>query len=224
MTWTIENSFDRSARAVFPPSWPNEMLVKVMSSINYSNLANDLNSISKVLEVGIFSGNNSRFLIENGYEVSGSEINGEMIDLCKTNLTRLNCKIPEVRIGNNINLDFRDNEFDLIISINTIHYSSGQESMQAISEFARVVKKGRWAIIETPAKNHFAVEQSERTSELKWIWKAGGFREGETFGFFDSEDHFSSCLKKEFTEVSICYRMERYEGITLDFWMAICKK
>jgi len=224
MTWTIANSFDRGGGAIFPPSWPNEMLVKVMSSAHYSDLANDVENISKVLEVGIFSGNNSRFLIENGYDVLGSEINTEMVDLCMTNLPRLNYKLPEVRIGSNISLNFIDNEFDLLISINTIHYSSENHSKEAIREFARVIRKDGWAVIETPAKNHFAVVNSKRISELNWVWEAGGFRQGERFGFFDSEEHFRNCLKEEFAVVSICHRMERYQGVTLDFWMAICKK
>jgi SAM-dependent methyltransferase len=200
------------------------MLVKIMSSTHYSNLAENLSKISKVLEVGIFSGNNTRFLIENGYEVYGSEINDQMIDLCKSNLTRLNYRLPEIRIGNNTNLQFKDNEFDLLISVNTIHYSPDQQSGEAVREFARVIRNGGYAIIETPASNHFAVKKSERLGDLNWEWNAGGFRQGEKFGFFDSEDHFRMCLLEAFTEVSISYRMERYEGVTLDFWMAICKK
>jgi SAM-dependent methyltransferase len=224
MTWNLENSFDRTAYSVNPPSWPNEMLVKIMSSTHYANLASEISHNSKILEVGIFSGNNTRFLLENGYKVHGSEINQDMIELCINNLSRLQYKVPDIRIGNNTNLQFEDNEFDLLVSINTIHYSPQQDSRKGISEFARVVRANGWAIIETPARNHFAVQQAERHGELDWEWKAGGFRQGEKFGFFDSEEHFKNALLEEFSEVTICYRMEKYREITLDFWMAICKK
>ena len=224
VAWNLVNSFDRNAGSVFPPSWPNEMLVKVMSSLNYSDIVADRKNISKVLEVGIFSGNNSRFLIENNYQLKGSEINDEMIELCTSNLNRLNYKTPEVRVGNNTSLDFDSNEFDMLISINTIHYSPMDESAKAIEEFSRVIRTGGWAIIETPASRHFAVEQSFRHGELNWEWKAGGFRQGERFGFFDSKDHFKNALSGEFSKVNICHRTVEYGNVTLDFWMAICRK
>jgi SAM-dependent methyltransferase len=224
MTWTQKNSYDRSALAAFPPSWPNEMLVKVLSSLHYSPIVGVLPNDAKALEVGIFSGNNARFLIESGYQVSGSELNSEMIELCKDNLTRLNYRIPKLSIGNNTNLGVNDAEFDLLISINTIHYSSGENSLKAMMEFFRVLKPDGYAVIETPGQEHFAVKESNRKGELDWEWKAGGFRDGEEFGFFDSMEHFKSKLLEVFCEVQICRRLESYPDVTLEFWLAICKK
>ena len=40
--WNEKNSFNRSKGAKFPPSYPNEMLVKLCSSKSYSNLTKNL--------------------------------------------------------------------------------------------------------------------------------------------------------------------------------------
>ena len=224
VTWTINNSVDYSKLAKFPPSWPNEMLVKVLSSTNYSPIISELPNLPSILEIGIFSGNNSRFFLENNYKVSGSELNQEMVQLCIDNLTRLGYQVPELAIGDNTNLAFGSEVFDLLVSINTIHYSSGEDSLRALSEFCRVLKPGGYAIIETSGSEHFAVKQSERKDILKFIWHAGGFREGEEFGFFDSMEHFKISLLKVFSEVQLCRRLETYPEVNLEFWMAICKK
>ncbi len=224
MNWTKQNAIDRSKLAKIPPSWPNEMMVKVLSSTNYSPVIGELPDNPSVLEVGIFSGNNSRFFLENGYSVSGSELNQEMIELCEENLTRLQYKIPNLAIGDNTNLSSASGVFDLLVSINTIHYSSGENSFKAIKEFCRVLKPGGYAIIETPGSDHFAVKQSERKDILKYVWHAGGFRNGEEFGFYDSVEHFKYSLLEVFSEVQICRRLESFPEVTLEFWMAICKK
>ena len=224
MTWSQENSFDRSLLSQFPPSWPNEMLVKVLSSLNYSAIPANLSKPAKVLEVGIFSGNNARFFLENGYKVFGSELNVEMVELGINNLTRLGYTPPQIEIGDNLNLSASDSEFDLLVSINTIHYSSGKNSELALKEFSRVIRKGGYAVIETPGSDHFAVRAAKRKEELSWEWHAGGFREGQSFGFFDTREHFQESLLKHFSEVNICRRIEEYPEVTLEFWMAICRK
>lgn len=224
MNWTKQNSVDQSKLAKVPPSWPNEMLVKVLSSTNYSPIISELPENPLVLEVGIFSGNNSRFFLENKYRVSGSELNQEMLELCEENLTRLGYEIPELTIGDNTNLAFGSEMFDLLVSINTIHYSSGENSFKAVTEFCRVLKPGGYAIIETPGSEHFAVKQSKRKDVLKFVWRAGGFREGQEFGFFDTMEHFKTSLLRSFREVQISRRLETYPSVTLEFWMAVCKK
>ena len=72
-----------------PPSFPNEMMVKIFSSKHYSNIRLKSSSKKKILEIGSFSGNNLRYFIENNYKTYGIEINQELVDLGVTNLKRL---------------------------------------------------------------------------------------------------------------------------------------
>ena len=58
------------------------MLVKFFSSKKYSNLTGSLFIEKiKVCELGRFSGNNLRFLIDKKYTIYGVEINSQMIEL-----------------------------------------------------------------------------------------------------------------------------------------------
>ena len=222
--WNKRNSIDKSKLSKYPPSYPSEMLVKILSSTFYSPLRSKLPPRPKVLEVGIFSGNNARFFLENDYELTGSELNPEMVKLGQENLTRLRYDVPIINIGHNTKLNFPSKQFDLLVSVNTIHYSSGENSQKALNEFYRVLKPTGWAVIETPGSEHFAVKNSARKGILEYEWHAGGFRQGELFGFFDSEEHYKKSLLQVFREVYICRRLEVYPEVTLDFWMAVCKK
>ena len=68
--YTKKNSY----KSKFPPSFPNEMMVKFFSSKKYSNINFKSPSNNKVLEIGSFSGNNLRYFIENNYKTYGIEI------------------------------------------------------------------------------------------------------------------------------------------------------
>jgi SAM-dependent methyltransferase len=223
MTWTKENSFDRSTGAQFPPSWPNEMLVKILSTNRFCTFDN-LNENVKVCEIGSFSGSNLRFFLDKNFVTYGVEINQEMVELGVQNLVRLGYIPPTIVIGDNTNIPHPDAFFDLLVSINTLHYSWENESNLAIKEFARVVKPGGYAVIETAGQKHFAVKGALRHGLLNYEWKSGGFRQSTKFGFFDSIEHYRNELLKEFSNVEICTRIENYPDVELEFMLAICKK
>ena len=132
--WKANNSFNKSLGAKFPPSYPNEMLVKICSSKKYSRLTNNLfsNKKLKVCEIGCLSGNNIRFFLDKKWKTYGVEINKDLTNLAKKNLKRFKLKANQLKIGNNENLPFKSNYFDLLVSINTIHYSSGKKLMMQL--------------------------------------------------------------------------------------------
>ena len=79
--------------------------------------------------------------------------------------------------------------FDLLISINTIHYSYLKGIDKAINEFSRVLNKGGIAIIETPSEKHDALINSIK-KDNHWIWEWGGFRQNSFLGSFDNKKKF----------------------------------
>jgi len=222
--WTLGVVTDSNFNSSHPPLWPNEFLVKLISSSAYSKIKEGMKESPKALEVGIFAGNNARMLREEGYTVYGSEINQDMVDLGIQSLNRMGISDVEIQVGANDKLDYSDSFFDLLVSINTIHYSSGDTSQKALNEFARVLKPGGFAVIETPSEKHYVRTNSSRSSELKWEWKAGGFREGDLLGFFDNAEHFKSCLSSSFSDISILTRSEQFENRELAWWVAVCRK
>ena len=224
--WIIKNSFNKSLGAKFPPSYPNEMLVKLCSSRRYSELTKSLflKKKIKVCEIGCLSGNNIRFFLDKKWITHGVEINKELLDLAKKNLKRFKQKVNSLKIGNNEDLPYNKNYFDLFVSINTIHYSSGNKIDKAIEEYARVLKKNGVAIIETPSPKHDAIKNSIKKKDNLWIWKWGGFRNDKMIGFFDNKKKLQKKLENFFSEVEINERSEDYKGIKLYWYVAVCKK
>ena len=153
------------------------------------------------------------------------EINKDLTNLAKKNLKRFKLKANQLKIGNNENLPFKNNYFDLLVSINTIHYSSGKKIDDAIKEYSRVLKKNGLVIIETPSPKHDAVMNSKKKKKDNlWIWKWGGFRDNQVVGFFDNKIKLKKKLKKFFSKVQINERSEVYDDIKLYWYFAVCKK
>jgi len=202
-----------------PPSYPNEMMVKIFSSKNYSNIKINPKP-NKILEIGSFSGNNLRFFFENGFKSYGIEINQKLVNLGVTNLKRLGIKSPLIKIGTNTQIPFKDNFFDTLVSINTIHYNSGNDVYAALKEYKRVLKNNGVLYLETPGKNHFAF--GKKIDNLKYKSNLKDFRKNHTFGFFDNNLHLKKILKRYFRKVEIFERYEKTK-INLHFLVAICK-
>ena len=207
-------------KSKFPPSHPNEMMVKIFSSRIYSSVRIKPAGQNKILEIGSFSGNNLRFFIENGFKAYGVEINQQLVDLGVKNLKRLKIKTPVIKIGKNTKIPFKNNFFDTLVSINTIHYNSGNEIQKVMLEYKRVLKKGGILYLETPGKNHFAV--GKKIGNLSYKSNLKDFRKNHIFGFFDSAAHLKKFLKAYFKNVKIFERHEKTE-INLHFYVAVCK-
>jgi SAM-dependent methyltransferase len=207
-------------RSKHPPSYPNEMMVKIFNSKNYSKIRVKPSNKNKLLEIGAFSGNNLRYFIENGFQAYGIEINQDLVDLGLKNLKRLKIKTPEIKIGTNTDIPFKKNFFDTLVSINTIHYNSGSEIYLALKEYKRVLKKSGVLYLETVGKKHFAV--GKKIKNLSYKTKLNDFRKDHKFGFFDSKVHLKKILKLYFKKVEIFERFEKTD-INLHFFIAICK-
>ena len=221
--YTLKNAFNRNYHTKFPPSYPNEMMVKILSSTFYSKLISKkfLKKKNRILEIGSSSGNNLRFFMDKKYETHGIEINKDMIDLGKKNLKRLGYKIPDIRKGHNTNIPYPSSYFDCLVSINTLHYSSGHELDKALKEYKRVSKKNSIIYIETSGPKHYSRKMSIKLSPLEWRWKSKDFRNNFIFGFFSSKNQFKKLLKKNFSSVEIFERSE-YTKQDLHFYVGLC--
>jgi len=217
------NAFNRKNLAQFPPSYPNEMMVKILSSKAYSQILpkSFFKKKLKVLEIGCASGNNLRFFIEKNCDVRGVEINKDMINLGVKNLKRLKYKVPKIVLGHNTNLPFADNSFDCLVSINTLHYSSQDEVSKALIEFKRVLKKGAVVYIETSGSKHFSRKISKKIAPLRWKWKSNDWKNEYEFGFFSNKKHFEIHLKKIFSQVEVFERTE-FAHMDLHFYQGLC--
>ena len=103
-----------------------------------------LTSSSTVLDVGCAKG---FFLYDLAKALPGVKYAG--VDISEYALEN---SLEEVRnnlyLGNAKNLDFSDNSFDLVISINTIHNLNRPDCKKALSEIQRVSKKHAFITVD----------------------------------------------------------------------------
>ena len=103
-----------------------------------------IKSNDKILDVGCAKG----FMLYDflrlipGIKISGIDISSYAIN------NSINKIKPFLNIGNAISLPFKDNEFDFVISINTIHNLDKKNCAKALGEIQRVSSKGSFITVD----------------------------------------------------------------------------
>ena len=98
----------------------------------------------KILDVGCGKG----FMLYDFYNYSknyylrGIDISDYAIQNAKEEMRQF------VSVGNAKKLDFEDNYFDLVISINTVHNLDGEDLNNSLKEIERVSKKNKYIIVD----------------------------------------------------------------------------
>lgn len=226
--WTASNSYATDKGSVSPPCFPHEYLVKTLSSSFNSNML-PLDRSAKVLEIGAFGANNLRFLWEKGYhDIYAIEVTQSLVSMCQERASIYmgsEFDLTRIVLGSNLSIPFPDNYFDLIISINTIHYSVGVDVSTSIDLWKSKLQPGGRLFLETAGPQHDYVLDSERMGKNSWLWgKKAGFRYGSPAGFFDSEDAFQAFIHDKFSDASFGRITEKSTFETVDFLTAYCVK
>jgi ubiquinone/menaquinone biosynthesis C-methylase UbiE len=220
--WNRENAMDRTLGNTTPPSYPNEGMVKIFSTAYYSQLFSPLIPGQTVIDVGCAWGNNLIYFIDRGLHATGVDVTNEMVEIGQQNLERLGYKAHIVQ-GENENIPFPNNSFDVLISTAALHYSSGRSAInKALAEFSRVTKKGGKIFITTAGPNHEIRAKAIKHDDLLWEVQEYGFRSGDSFGFFDNQQHLEETCSQAFTRVETGVLVEQYSTRTLEFLYALC--
>ena len=137
--------WDRSWDKVFEKNawgkYPSEELIRFVARNFYSALnRRDI----KILEVGSGTGANLWYLANEGFDATG--IDGSEVGVRKT-IAKLKEESleAEVRVGDVINLPFKDNTFDCVIDNECIYANSYEDSEKIIDGIWKVLKpKGKF--------------------------------------------------------------------------------
>ena len=107
----------------------------------------------KLLDVGCGSGFNAVTMSMLGWDVTGCEINEDIVAHAKETCRSYGYEIP-VDVGENEHLPYADATFDFLLSMNVIHYAESRQGMErSIREYARILKPGGRILLFTIAKN-----------------------------------------------------------------------
>jgi ubiquinone/menaquinone biosynthesis C-methylase UbiE len=205
------------------PSWPNEAMLKVLFG-NYLKKKPDLSKKMKVLDVGCGFGNNLLPFARPGNELYGVEIDPKICEIGKNILRQKNIQ-ANISYGHNRELNFEDNTFDLLVSINVLHYENSEENMlAALKEHHRVMKDGGALYLSTTGPMHEFSVLSDVVGPHLYKCKDYDFRNDNTFFFFDNEKYLQYYLSKFFNHVEVGRVTEQLMTRKLDYLVACCYK
>ena len=97
---------------------------------------------SKILEIGVGTGNLASKFLNNNYNIIGIDQSREMLSVAKEKYPRL-----KVRLGEFLKIPYDNKSFDIIISTYAFHHLNDDEKCIAIGEMIRVLKDNGVIII-----------------------------------------------------------------------------
>jgi len=200
------------------PQWPNEIMLKIIFGQYLTNRFK-ITETSKVLDIGCFFGNNLFPFAEKGCNCFGVDIHEGIINLTKK-LFESKGHQGIFKVGNNSNLPFEDNYFDILLSVSTIHYEHSKENLLlALKEFRRVLKpKGKF-YINTVGPEHDIKDRSKKISKNIFEVRDYDFRDGQKFFFYEEEKEILEDFSRFFSNIEVGRVTESLMNNKLDFFI-----
>jgi len=171
-----------------------DIILKLIKQLN-------LKKNSKILEIGCSGGPLIKNLKENQFtEVHGIDISKKAINICKQG------GLKNVKVMNGSNMQFQDNEFDLIIASDILEHI--KDDISALSEWRRILKPCGRLIIFVPAfnflwSNHDEINHHYRRyskSQLKKRLKKAGYHI-EYISYWNFSLFFPTALVRTFQNI-----------------------
>ena len=139
--WNKEIQREKKERKY--PKWPNEVMLKVLFGGNdYLKAPFRPQPSWRVLDVGCGFANNLVPFADIGCECHGVNLHPEMAATVQEIMDERGYK-TKIQAGSNRESPYPDAHFDLLLSVNTLHYEGAAENfLAALKEFRRVLKPG----------------------------------------------------------------------------------
>ena len=199
------------------PSYPNEAMLKIIfGGRKYFNFKK-ITKKSKVLDIGCGMGNNLIPFNDIGCQTYGVDVHLSAINAIKNiDFNKKN----KFFVGHNRKLPFEENFFDLILSINTIHYEENLNYVvKALKEFKRVLRPGGSFFLSTVANKHIIRTRADKIGSNVYKIKKFGIRNNTKMFFFNNRKHIKLIFERNFNKVRIGRITEDYENRILDFFV-----
>ena len=157
------------------PKYPNEIMLKTIFGGEKYFIKNEISKKNKILDIGCGFGNNLIPFIDKGCQTYGLDVDKNIIKSIQKIDKFKNTKFF---IGHNRELPFKDNFFDLIISVNSIHYETNLDDiLSALGEFKRVLKNNGILYLSTVGNKHIIKTKSKNIGNNVFKIKGFGPRE-----------------------------------------------
>ena len=177
----------------------------------------------RVLDVGCGFANNLVPFADLGCECHGVDLHPQIAQRAKAVMDERGYD-AQFDVGTNRSLPFADAHFDLLLSINTLHYEGSDQNIGlALKEFRRVLKPGGGAYISTVGPQHEICRRAAVLGNHRYRVQNYDFRDGQQFFFFDSKRYLQHYCEREFDNVETAQVTENLFKLPLDFLIALCR-
>ena len=185
-------------------AYPSEYVIRIFKG-KYPklDLTSDLNKGKKICDVGCGDGRNLALLKTCGYDISGVEINQQIVDRVKENLKPLGVDGSTIKVGSNDKIDFPDASFDYLLSWNACYYMGEVDDFQDhVKEFARVTKPSAKLVLSIPTSECFIYKGSDELKSGYRIIREDpfGVRNGGVLRMFSGEDEIVEAFSEYFED------------------------
>jgi ubiquinone/menaquinone biosynthesis C-methylase UbiE len=174
-----------------------------------------------VLDVGCGCGNNLIPFIDLGADCFGVEPEQGAVDVANKVLDREGYS-ANIEIGENRELPYPDNKFDLLISVNVLHYETNEEDYKAgLEEYARVLKEDGILFIETLGSKTEAYQHAKVVSPHVFERREIDFRDGWKMFYVSNEKYLKSYLSDYFAKTETGRSTSELMTKTRDYLLAV---
>lgn len=201
--------------------FPNEIMLRVFFSSSYSGTAVIVKPGMRILDVGALHGGNFPPFADRGCHCFGIEVNEQMASIARQAAANWGID-AKISIGTNRTIPFEKETFDILTSVNTIHYEDNMLNVSnALKEYQRCLRPGGVAFIVTAAPEHFARKSAEKLEANQYRLNIDDFRAGQVMTYFEDEKQLGEICKAHFTNVVTGRVTERHKYKNLDFYYAL---
>jgi SAM-dependent methyltransferase len=206
------------------PKWPNEVMLKLLfGGSDYLKSPFKPQPSWRVLDVGCGFANNLVPFADIGCECHGVDLHPEMAATAQAVMDQRGFK-TKIQTGSNRSLPYPDGHFDLLLSINTLHYEGSEENvLAALREFRRVLKPGGGLYLSTVGPEHEIYRRALVLGHHRYKVQDFDFRNGHEFFFFDTERYLKHYCMQNFVDVETGRVTEKLVKLPLDFLIALCR-
>jgi SAM-dependent methyltransferase len=222
--WNSGNLKPATAASGLIRHHPNELMLRSLMSNAYCAHAPTFSTKTRVLDIGTMYVNNLVPFHDRGCACFGIEINEDMVAIAKRFAEHQNIAAT-ITVGSNRKIGYPDASFDLLLSINTIHYEDNTAGLrEAIKEYHRVLADNGRAFIVTAGPSHHIREHAHHLGPNQYQITAEDFRHGQVMAYFESEAQLATLLGERFCIVETGRQIETHQKATLDYFFALAVK
>lgn len=222
--WNTKNLGIPDEFSKFVRHHPSELMLRSLFSATYSENPPKITSATRVLDIGVMYVNNLVPFHDRGARCFGVEINEDMMGIANRCAAQQGID-ADIRVGSNRNLGHGDKSFDIVLSINVIHYENDEAGLRAaIEEYHRVLDDEGRLFVVSAGPEHYIRVNAKHLGPNRFGITADDFRRGQVMAYFENETQLGELLGEKFRLVETGRVIEKHARADVDFLYALAVK